>query len=299
MDNKLNNMLNEFLENCDAKDDAELNKKLQEFMQKLNNGEIEYENTPLDDAYELLDKAQNAKTEAQAIKYAKQACEVCPDCFDAYMFLAQYEKTVDGMLTKLDEALENERKRLEKEKYFTKDTIGRFYGIFETRPYIMGLYLKAQTLACIGKLTLAKEICQEILRLNDNDNTGARYLLMAIYAGLEDEKDALNLYKKYSEEQLEMLFPLLALYYKLGNDTKAKMYLDKINKSNPYFIQYFKHSIKREDTPKGCYAKGKASEVLMYFDEYDFLTNTMPFLRDFVLSNSQNVTSKSKKNKKK
>ncbi len=297
MDNKLNNMLNEFFENCDSKDEEVLNKKLQEFMQKINNGEIEYENTPLDDAYELLDKAQNAKSEAQAIKLAKKACEVCPDCFDAFMFLAQFEKTIEAMLEKLCEGLESERKRLEKEKYFSKEYIGKFYGIFETRPYMTGLYLKAKTLACIGKLTLAKEICQEMLRLNKNDNMGARYILMAIYAYLEDEKSILNLYKSFPEEQLEMLFPLLALYYKLGNDTKAKMYLDKINKANSNFIRYFKHNIKRDNVPDGFYSKGSASEVLMYFDEYNFLTNTMPALEEFVLNNSHDATTKNKRKK--
>ena len=39
MDNKFNNMINEFLQNVDAKDDKELNEKLQEFMKKYNNGE--------------------------------------------------------------------------------------------------------------------------------------------------------------------------------------------------------------------------------------------------------------------
>lgn len=32
MDNKFNNMINEFLANTDAKDENELNEKLQEFM---------------------------------------------------------------------------------------------------------------------------------------------------------------------------------------------------------------------------------------------------------------------------
>ena len=295
MNNKLNNMLNEFFKNCDAKDEDELNDKLQEFMQKLNNGEIEYKNTPLDEAYDLLDKAENAKTEAQAKKYAKEAYELCPECFDAFLFLAQCEKTVGEMLEKLDEGLENERKRLD--KYFSKEYIGSFYGIFETRPYIRGLYLKAKTLAYAGRLTLAKETCQEMLRLNKNDNMGARYILMAIYANLEDEKSALKLYKSYPEEQLEMLFPFLALYYKLGDDTKAKMYLDKINKANPNFIRYFKHKIKRDNAPVDFYSKGSASEVLMYFDEYDFLTNTMPALEEFVLNNSQDANPKNKRKK--
>ena len=43
MNNKLNNMINEFLANTDAKNEKELNEKLQEFIQKYNNGEIDYE----------------------------------------------------------------------------------------------------------------------------------------------------------------------------------------------------------------------------------------------------------------
>ena len=46
----------------------EMNKALQEFMIKYNAGEIEYKNTPLDDAYELLEKARNSKIKKQAIK---------------------------------------------------------------------------------------------------------------------------------------------------------------------------------------------------------------------------------------
>ena len=78
MDNKFNNMINEFLANTDAKDEKELNEKLQEFMQKYNAGEIDYTNTILDDAYELLEKAENAKSKTQAIKYAKEAYEQEP-----------------------------------------------------------------------------------------------------------------------------------------------------------------------------------------------------------------------------
>ena len=46
MDNKLNNIINEFFENTDAKNDEELNNQLQELMEKYNNGEIDYEKLP-------------------------------------------------------------------------------------------------------------------------------------------------------------------------------------------------------------------------------------------------------------
>lgn len=67
MNNKLNNMLNKFMKESNATTKEEMNKALQEFMIKYNAGEIEYKNTPLDDAYELLEKARNSKIKKQAI----------------------------------------------------------------------------------------------------------------------------------------------------------------------------------------------------------------------------------------
>ena len=66
MNNKLNNMLNKFMKESNATTKEEMNKALQEFMIKYNAGEIEYKNTPLDDAYELLEKARNSKIKKQA-----------------------------------------------------------------------------------------------------------------------------------------------------------------------------------------------------------------------------------------
>ena len=289
MNNKLNNMVNQFLANNNTENEEELNKKLQEFIKKLNTNEIEYNNTPLDDAYELLEKAEEAKTEKLAIKYAKKAYEICPDCFDAILFQVNLEDDPLKRWDLLNKGLEKERKRLENANFFQQDNIGYFYGIFETRPYMRGLYAKANYLLLDGKIKQALNVCKEILRLNKNDNLGARYLLMAIYAYLEEEQEMLKLYKKYSEENLEMLFPLFVLYYKLGNDDLAKKYLKRINKANANFLKLFKGTIKiNEDTPKGYYAIGDASEVIMYFQQYYFLINTLPTIERYILENSKN-----------
>lgn len=289
MNNELNNLINEFMANTKAKNEEELNKELNEFLLKYNNGEIEYTNTPLDDAYELLEKAEVAKTKSQAIKLAKQAYETSSECFDAVLFLADMEENLIKKWKILNDGLEFEKNRLEKEKYFDKDNIGHFYGIFETRPYIMGLYNKANFLIIDGKIKQARDICKEIIRLNEHDNTGARYLLMAIYAYLEEENDMLKLYKKYPEENLEMLFPLFVNYYKKGDDKKVKEYLDMINKANPNFIKFFKGTIKEgKNIPHGCYSIGDSSEVFMYIVEYGFLLVTMPTLKDYILEYSKN-----------
>ena len=288
MDNKFNNMINEFLANSDAKDENELNEKLQEFIKKYNAGEIEYENTILDDAYELLEKAENAKSKTQAIKYAKEAYDMCPNCFDAVLFQVHLEDNPLKRWKLLNEGLEFEKNRLNNEGYFEKDNIGHFYGIFETRPYIRGLCAKADCLLLDGKVKQAREVCKEILILNENDNMGSRYLLMAIYAYFEEENDMIKLYEKYPEEDLEMLFPLFILYYKQGNDMKAREYLDSINKANPNFIKFFKGTMKEnKDMPYRHYAKGDSSEVIMYFREYDFLVDTIPTINYYILENSK------------
>ena len=289
MDNKFDNIINDFFEKTDIKNEKELNEKLQEFIQKYNAGEIEYKNTILDDAYELLNKAENTKSKTQAIKYAKEAYNMCPSCFDAVLFQVHLEDNPLKRWKLLEEGLEFEKDRLEKEKYFKKDNIGHFYGIYKTRPYIRGLFTKADYLILDGKIKQARDVCKEILRLNENDNIGARYLLMAIYAFLEEENDMLKLYKKYYEENLEMLFPLFILYYKQGNDKKAKEYLDKINKANPNFIKFFKGTMKEnKNVPKRYYCKGDSSEVIMYFTQYDFLVETIPTIDYYILENSKN-----------
>ena len=98
----------------------------------------------------------------------------------------------------------------------------------------------------------------------------------------------LKFYKKYPEESLEMLFPLFALYYKMGNDKKAKSYLNKINKANKYFIKYFNDTLEQAyDAPKGYYLLGKPSEIFMYFNNYEFLINTIPAIDYYILKYSK------------
>ena len=289
MDNKMNNMIKQFFENTDIESEEELNEAFGKFIEQYNAGEIEYENTPLDDAYDLLEEAENAKTMKDAKRLAKKAFETSNACFDAKMFLADIEENSLKSRKILNEGLEFEKKRLEQEGFFDKENIGSFYGIFETRPYIRGLYTKARNLSDEGKYKKAIEVCKEILRLNENDNTGARYLLMALYAVVEDEKAMLDLYRKYNEEiNLEMLFPLFALYYKKEDDSKAKKYLDMVNKNNKHFIKFFKETIKlEEDSMSGYYSRGNASEVLMYMREYFFLVCTLTNIDDHIIENTK------------
>ncbi len=289
MDDRVKLELSKILNN-EKLSDKERDKEIQSLIDKLNNDEYEFEDTPYNKAYELLEQAKYAKSKKEKIRLAKEAYNTSNECFDAIIYLSQLEDDLIKREKILVDGLKEEKERLEKEDFFNKDSIGIFYGIIETRPYIRGLINLAHLYAEDSRMTMAKNICKDILRLNNNDNLGARYLLMAIYSYLEDEKEMLKLYKKYPEENISMLIPFMCLYYKMGNIDKAKEYLDRINKANKHFIKLFKGTIKENnDVPSGYYAMGDSSEVIMYIENYPFVMFSIETIQKFILDNSKKV----------
>lgn len=294
MKKKLSNKIREFMEDSekyDLYDLEEANKELNDFLNHFNNGRFENEDESLVRAYELLEKAENAKSENQARKYAKEAYELCPDCFDAVMLLASLEDNPDKMIKILDDGLKVEKERLRKAKYLEKRNTENIFEIFEILPYVKGLYSKAQTLAMMGKMKQSKVICEELLQLDEEDTLGVRYLLFAILANLEDEKELLKLYKKYHEENFMVLFPVFALNYKLGNENKAKEYFDRVNKANPNFVKFINGIIKNEKKVDNLldddFSHGDLSEIVMYVNRYTFLLVSMPLLGSYIEINTK------------
>ena len=247
------------------------------------------DNPNLEKAYELLLKAASAKDEETAKKFAKKAYETSNDCFDAILVQAVLEDSMLKAEKILDKGLKYEQKRLENKNYFTKKYIGNFGDNFETIPYINGLGDKAMILARCGKYHQSIDLCKEILRLDKKDTINIRYLLMAVYATLEDEKSMLRLYKKYKDESFMMLFSMFILYYKKEDEENAHMYLEKVNKANKNLIKYYKGKIDEEKfMGTDFYEEGSIEEILTYFESFDFLIVQLYSIKDYVLENSKN-----------
>ncbi|MDF9824265.1 tetratricopeptide (TPR) repeat protein [Breznakia sp. PF5-3] len=280
----MNRKLDAYLKSKNIVTEDELKKAMEEFIDLYNTKNMPVNESKMSQAYDYLEQAQSANTLASAKKYAKKALEICPDCLDATMFLAELEPDFFKKEKMMLSAIEIEEKKLKKEHYFEKDMVGNYYGVFETRPYIRALYQLAFMYAVDGRIKKVIEICKEILRLNENDNTGSRYLLMAAYAYIEDEKALKTLYTRYEYECLETLIPFLIIYYKQGDYGKAKEYLNKINKANQYFKSlYLDDSILNDlKVPDGYFAIGEPSEVKMYFEKYSFLLDSVNWLDEFI-----------------
>ena len=144
------------------------------------------------------------------------------------------------------------------------------------------MYNLACFYAGLGMINKAIDLAREILRLDNRDGSGARYLLMGLYAYMEDESNLKKLYQKYPEESLSMLVPFFVYYYKQTNFKEAKRYLDKIVKCNKHFNHIFDDA---DVNMLDGYIVGDISEVEMVATELSFLLNTVPGLEDFVLDN--------------
>ena len=183
---------------------------------------------------DYLELAYDASTLKDAVKYAKKALELDPNNYDAEVMLLTSKNTDDTKLTKdLSNAVQRATKHMSDEGYFEDDSIGHFWGIVETRPYMRLRSEYMQALVECGMIGKAREEGEELIRLCENDNLGVRYQLMHIYAYFEDEQAALNLHQKYDNyDETQMLLPLSIIYYKKGDFVKASKYLRKLNSVN-------------------------------------------------------------------
>lgn len=178
--------------------------------------------------------AQNTYDSKEAIRYAQKALKLDPYCLDAELIIAQ---TKSGDMEELKKNIEKVIHKGEEqlaERDISMDTdAGSFYGLLETRPYMRVRKEYLELLIAQGRYRHAIHEAEEIIRLNENDNLGVRYTLMALYSYFAEEDSAKTLFAKYPEDSAFMLLPLIALYYKMENDKKMKSYIRKLKNRNP------------------------------------------------------------------
>ncbi len=268
----------------------EMNDLIQEFMEQYNSnlpGEITEETAETTDDY--LELAENANSKEQALKFAKKAVQLDQDNLDAKKMVEEittehpYE-----MVGKYQKLIEYGKTVMDKKGYMNEDSIGDYWGISETRPFIRLYSSYLDLLVNCGMMRMATTVGEEIIRYNTNDNLGIRYILMHVYAYLEDEKSMLALYKKYDEhDESQMILPISIIYYKLGDFEKAAEYLRRLTKTNKdtgRFIRAFVNDTldkyASRMNPMG-YQPFTIEEFLVELHEHTYLFEVVPCYFDW------------------
>lgn len=293
--------MHKFLEEKGSEDMTmdDVNDLLQKFTEDYNHnlpGKITEKTAKTADDY--LELAEEARTKAKAEQYIKKALELEPDNLDAIS--ASLDMIMDDdpweYYQKLSEAVKNGTKLMEKKGFMDEESIGRFWGILETRPYMRLLNRYAEFLAEAGMMTPAARVYEEMIRLSENDNLGVRYRLMHIYAFLNQEESALELHKKYdSYEETQMLLPLSVLYFKRGDFNKAEDYLKRLCAANKDAKKFFR-AIKRNKLDQYAdeisdygYQPFTIQELIVELMENSFLFSTVPLYMEWAYVKSRNM----------
>lgn len=257
---------------------------LEAFTEQQNAGAIGGTDEP--DAYDYLDMAYDAKSTKKAGEYARKALELDPELLDAEHLLISLHARVNGSCQAELEALLKKGEMQLWSKGITRERdAGEYYALYETRPYLRVYKTYIDLLIAEGKLRKAVEACKDVLYLNEGDNMGVRYTLMALYALLEDRESGEALYQDYPEEGSFMLLPFIALYYRLDDTAKAAEWLGVLTGHMKGAKKALKELLKMDEydlcnlSQIPYYSPFSAEELHLSYAACSYLYETMP---DFV-----------------
>lgn len=256
--------------------EEEANEFISEFINQYNTSASDKKEKSV---YDYLEIAQTSGDATESIYYAQKALSLDPYCLDAELVIAQaksedmeaLKKNMEGVIRKGEEQLKEKNISMEEDA-------GSFYGLFETRPYMRVRKAYLDLLIVQGRYRHAIREAEEMIRLNENDNLGVRYLLMALYSYFEEEEKAQALLNKYSEDTAFMLLPMIALYYKQENDKKMKSYVNRLRNKNPHLLEALEMFMEGADTEEmeeilswSMYRPFSMEEVVLALSEEMFL----------------------------
>lgn len=187
--------------------------------------------TPLEQAQELMYEAWD-HTGRKSRKLVQRALEICPDCADAYVWLAEDSCDPAQALAWYQKGVEAGERALGAERM--KRDAGHFWGMVDTRPYMRARLGLAQCLWSLGERHKAIAHYEELLRLNPCDNQGVRYLLLPCLIELNAEDQVDRLVGRYKEDEACQWLYLRALwaYRREGDSSAARELVRKAMQSN-------------------------------------------------------------------
>ncbi|WP_165722946.1 MULTISPECIES: UPF0149 family protein [unclassified Pseudoalteromonas] len=152
-------------------------------------------------------------------------------------------------------------------KQFIKDNTGYFWGLHETRPYMMLRAHRAKIHALHGYTQKAQSELEELLKLNPNDNQANRFLLMncLIINKQWDKLDALL--ADFDFQELHATASrALSTFVKHGDSKPANDYKKMLQQQNKHFTKILTGQEKLKEQQPPYFSPGSKEEVGVYLD---------------------------------
>jgi tetratricopeptide (TPR) repeat protein len=209
---------------------------------------------------------------------ARKALEICPDCADAYVILAE-QAAFDETLSLYREGLAAGERSLGPEGI--EEYEGMFWGAIPTRPYMRAKFGLAATLEQLGRSKEASDHYRALLDLNPGDNQGVRYLLLPLLLKLNEDREAAALLDAYDEDSAQWAYIRVLLAYRLSDEpgTAARRELRKATEVNPYVPDLLVMGTDHIPNSPTSYTLGSIEEAIICAEETkDAFLKTPEFL---------------------
>lgn len=240
--------------------------------------------TPKEKAQALLYKAMEAASSKRRIQLAEAALELYPDQPDAYLVLAEESENEQEARAFLKAGMSAGERELG-ELYFTQNK-GYFWGLHETRPYIRVCKSYADSCWFSGNAEEAAQTLEHILELNPEDNTGARYLLTAVYLYTGRLNDAERVMKEYGKDDATavLAYDRIVLEYKKNGITSQLKMLYRVARGVNKHVPDYLLGVKRLPHNLPDYVgMGDSNEAIEYVIVHSRLWANMPELLKWML----------------
>jgi tetratricopeptide (TPR) repeat protein len=224
--------------------------------------------TPLGKAQALMDRAFEERDERRRVLLAKEALEVCPDCADAYVLLAEHARSRKEARRLYEQGVAAGERALGAEAF--ERAAGHFWGVLETRPYMRARLGLAHSLWTAGRRDEAVRHLGDMLRLNPSDNQGVRYTLAGFLLFLDMDDDLARLLQQYPDEgSASWAYTKALLAFRRHGDTpEARQLLTEAKRTNTHVPAYLLGEKFPPAEPPGSYSPGDESEALTYIGSF-------------------------------
>lgn len=213
---------------------------------------------------EALDSSGEERT-----ALAEAALAISKDCVDAYLILAETNKSTKQRMRLYSDAIDAAERSLGSN--WRAGYEGRFWKAPETRPLMRALARQAMAQQSDDELDAALTTYRNLMKMNPDDNQGIRYLLAncLFEGGCSDELE--ELLAEYADDPSAALLYTEALHLYRKKSPRSKMSLLRAFRANIHVPMLLSDIFEMPDEPPSSIGFGDDNEAVAYVMDHGYL----------------------------
>lgn len=234
----------------------------------------------------LITQFYEAETNAEREVIFEELMQRYPNNLDIMLLYLDFDDVDEEK--EINTILQFGREQLHAWELDGEDSIGMYWEIEETRPYMRAKLRYLDILREAGKYTLALQQGLALLQLHSEDALGARYRVMAIYAILERYDEAKELYVAWQDTSALMQVPMILLCVRLNRTKEAMVYYDELQERNAHCSEVFGEdgmdtTLMSELILKQSYVEGSLEELYFaWFENRELFVTNQDLFEEFL-----------------